>query len=118
VSFLTVFDAPAMVFLSVQRNRSTTPLQSLAQWNSDFVMRRAAALARLVAWDELELDARLQLLYQRALGRDITENELSTAREALGELMAAHPADGEGRLAAWRDLAHAVLMSNEFLYLD
>jgi hypothetical protein len=118
LSFLSVFDAPSIVFLSTQRNRSTTPLQSLAQWNSEFVLQRANELATIVAQDQLDLDERLQRLYERALGRRATTAELVLGREALGELMAAHTADAAGRLAAWRDLAQAVLMSNEFLYLD
>ncbi|MFM7843219.1 MAG: DUF1553 domain-containing protein, partial [Planctomycetota bacterium] len=118
LSFLSVFDAPSIVFLSTQRNRSTTPLQSLAQWNSEFVLQRAASLAPLVAQDDLELDERLQLLYERALGRHATADELRLGRDGLGELMAAHSSDAAGRLAAWRDLAQVLLMSNEFLYLD
>ena len=116
LSFLSVFDAPSIVFLSTQRTRSTTPLQSLAQWNSEFVVRRATALAHVVYEESTQDEERVQRLYRRAFGRPATTQEVATARTALAELIAARSGDSDANVAAWRDMAQAILMSSEFLY--
>src|SRR5262249_6963113 len=46
VTFLQLFDAPAMVTTCGKRSPSTVPLQSLALLNSEFVRARARGLAR------------------------------------------------------------------------
>ncbi|MFO0819284.1 MAG: PSD1 and planctomycete cytochrome C domain-containing protein [Pirellulales bacterium] len=117
VSFLNVFDSPSIVFLSTQRNRSTTPLQSLTLWNSPFVLRRAAALATRVQ-QEASTDAeRLNLLWQVAYGRPMTTEEQAAAK-FLDDQSRSHAPASEARSKAWIDLAQAVLMSNAFLYLE
>lgn len=48
-TFLELFDAPPIMFNNCRRLESTVPLQTLAVLNSDFIRRRAAALADRVA---------------------------------------------------------------------
>ena len=56
-------------------------------------------------------DTRLATLYLQVLNRPISAEETSAAREFLSAANAtADPA------AAWRQLAHALLASNEFLF--
>ncbi|MFO0904485.1 MAG: PSD1 and planctomycete cytochrome C domain-containing protein [Pirellulales bacterium] len=116
LSLLSVFDAPSIVFLSTQRSRSTTPLQSLAQWNSEFVVNRASALAQRSARVSDVPELRVDVLYQLVFGRRPTSLERRDALAALHQLQEAAEGAPDAELRAWRDLAQALFMSNEYLY--
>jgi hypothetical protein len=130
VSLLTLFDAPSIVFHSAQRPRSATPLQALALWNSPFAIRRAESAASLSGQPGFgDTDRqRLDTLYSRILARRPTDHERSQAIEFLAAQTAALRGDAADtpipsgtagpRERAWRDLAQALLASNEFLYLE
>ena len=57
-------------------------------------------------------DARVQRLFQLLFARPATADEVGLARRLLARLGQA------GTEAAWRDLAHVLLCSNELIYLD
>lgn len=130
VSLLTLFDAPSIVFHSAQRPRSATPLQALALWNSPFAIRRAESAASLSGQPGFgDTDRqRLDTLYSRILARRPTDHERSQAIEFLAAQTAALRGDAADtpipsgtagpHERAWRDLAQALLASNEFLYLE
>ncbi len=96
-----VFDRPDTNASCPQRNKSTTPTQSLTLLNSEFSATIASSLAQRVGADPDPV-ARLHLLL---FARLPTADERSIARELL---------EGGG-LA---DLALALLNSNEAIYLD
>ena len=54
-------------------------------------------------------DARVQYAYQVLFGRAATVEELAVARQVLGST----PDE-----ASWADLAHVLLCSNEFVFVD
>ena len=56
--------------------------------------------------------ARVQRLLRLTFGRPAAAEEVAIARRVL-----ANPGKG-GPHAAWRDLAHVLLCSNEFVYID
>ncbi|MFM7071449.1 MAG: DUF1553 domain-containing protein [Planctomycetota bacterium] len=136
VSLLTLFDAPSIVFHSTQRPRSATPLQSLALWNSPFAIRRAESAASTAArdiatapknkGDGIVATRKLDNLYARVLGRAPAEQERQqalafVASQAIalgGGAGESSNKQEEARERAWRDLAQALMASNEFLYLE
>ena len=89
-----------------QRPASATALQALQLMNSPLVMAQADAMATSLAQGSPE--ERIRAIWRHALLRDPAPEEQAAARTFLG---AADPAD-------WSRLCHAVICTNEFLYLD
>jgi hypothetical protein len=119
---LDAFDQPDRILGTGERNVTTSPTQSLLMINGDWVLARATALARRL---EREIagadDSRVRLACRLVYGRDPSAMELDRAtrfvlarREAARSARAAEE-QGDPALA---DLAHVLLNSNEFLYVD
>lgn len=118
VSFLNVFDAPSIVFNSVQRPVSTMPLQSLALLNSEFVLDRARNLAARLEKSTPDEAARIRLAYLTAWGREPSEGEVTKARAFLDEQQSEYGDAGDARKRARIDFCQMLLASNEFLYVE
>jgi hypothetical protein len=118
VSFLAVFDAPTIVFNSVQRPISTMPLQALALFNSEFVLERAASFAARLQRDHADETARMQAAYLMAWGRDPDTNELKTAGQFLESQATEYQMQPDTCKRAWVDFCQMLLASNEFLYVE
>jgi hypothetical protein len=105
-----------------QRPQTLTPQQALYALNSPFVLAQSAALAarsaeRVAAGEESpppDETRRIERLYREALGRSPAADE---AADALAYVRSATGAGAEPS-AAWAQLAQALLMSNEFMFLD
>ena len=118
LTFLTTFDAPRMELDCPERYCSTIPQQSLAMLNNPFVTSQAEMLAARIA-AEAPADARgaAGWAFERVLGRAPEQGELDVLTEYLeGELKSA--ADPAARKLAFFQLAHTLLNTNEFLYVD
>ncbi|MFN0198335.1 MAG: PSD1 and planctomycete cytochrome C domain-containing protein [Planctomycetaceae bacterium] len=116
-SFATLFDAANPDASEERRNVSTVAPQSLFLLNHEFTLTQARQLAerliREVPGDSPESEmARIQLTYQLLFARPATEEELAIARLIVSQ--GATPGDTTG----WTDLAHVLLCSNEFVYID
>ena len=112
-NFATLFDAANPDAAVEKRDVSTVAPQALFLLNHDFVLARAKHLADRATRDEPRDDvARIQRLFRLAFARAASEDEVKVARTLL-----AAPRKGGADLA-WRDLAHVLLLSNEFIYLD
>ena len=118
VSMLQVFDAPAIVFNSLRRPRTAMPLQSLTLMNSEFVRARAHGFARRLEHVMKDDSGKINLAFELAYARRPTIDEhqgtmafLESQKRLYGENLKPGP-------KAWVDLCQALLMSNEFLYLD
>jgi hypothetical protein len=118
VSFLTVFDAPTIVFNSVQRPVSTMPLQALALLNSDFVLERSKSFAARLEREAGDEATRLRLAYLTAWGREPREVHLQIARQFLETQATEYQDDPNPRSRAWIDFCQMLLASNEFLYVE
>ena len=118
VSFLTVFDAPSIVFNSVQRPVSTMPLQALALLNSDFVLERAKRFAVRLEREAGDETARLRRAYEIAWGRAADDKDLESGRAFLESQSNEYPADSNPRVRAWIDFCQMLLASSEFLYVE
>lgn len=99
--WLTSFDAPDGCRVVGRRERSVTARQALTLWNSPLVLAAAERLAK-------EVDT-IAGVYQRALQRDPTPEEIRRATSFL------HEHTGE---AGWVDFCQVVLCLDEFVFLD
>jgi len=109
-NFATLFDAANPDASVEKRSVSTVAPQSLFLLNHKFALDQAKQLAerlvRDVPNDTPDVDiARIQRAYRLLFSRRATEEELAIARQLV-----AH--------STWDDLAHVLLCSNEFLYVD
>ncbi len=109
--FGPLFDGPNCGTIVEQRSQSTVAPQALFLLNDPFAMNLAAALAQRVAQDVPSLSdlARIDRVYQIAVGRPPTVTEIEIALELLGK-----QPDAE----AWSRYCQVVLCTNEFIYVD
>lgn len=112
-TFLGLFDAPAMVFTCTRRPSTTMPLQSLAQLNSAFCVRRGLDMARTLEAACPDPARRLDAAFLRSHGRRPTAEEVAASQAFL-----AAQAPVRGDQGAWADLCQSLLASNGFLYLE
>jgi hypothetical protein len=126
-----VFDFTLPATFAGMRSQTVVPTQALFLLNDPSMKARAADLARLVTTGNPDRAARLEALWLRCLGRPISAAEAAdatafldavlldavTAATAPGEPAAARdPAERSATDgAAWAELCHALLASNEFL---
>ena len=104
-SMLDTFDCPDPSAMTPKRAVTTTPLQSLALLNNQFVLLLASAGANRVALEEGDqLDAQIQRVIELSYNRPATAEDLELARAFVGE---------HGLTAYCR----VVFNSNEFLYV-
>jgi hypothetical protein len=111
-NFATLFDAANPDAAVERRDVSTVAPQALFLLNNDFTQAQARHLAERVSRDEPnDDDARFQRLFRVVVARRATDDERRLARQ----LLIANP---QNTTAAWLDLAHVLLCSNELVYLD
>ncbi|MDZ4406004.1 PSD1 and planctomycete cytochrome C domain-containing protein [Prosthecobacter sp.] len=101
-----VFDFTQPAQIAGKRAETAVPTQALFLLNSDMLRTRATELANDLTRTETNTGARLETLWLRALGRPITSAE----RDDAVQFLETAPAK-----AAWIELSHALLSSNEFL---
>jgi hypothetical protein len=116
---LEVFDAPSIVSTCPRRDTTTVPLQSLKLLNSDFVRRRATALAKRIQ-DEAGEDstARIQRAFFVVCGRAPTATELRESAAFLEQQATRYHAPNPSPALPWVDFCQALLSSNAFLYVN
>ncbi len=118
-SVMAMFDAPSGIASCSRRSVSTVALQPLFMLNSQFMAKRAAALADVVshiAGDNV--DRQIEVAFERTLSRKPDQQELNMARRIL-QTDPNEPANDENEIAS-RQLTrfcHALLNLNEFVYI-
>ena len=139
-----LFDYTDASVLMGDRETTTVPTQALFIMNSDLLEKGAQSLAERLLRETDDEPTRVRTLYLRAVGREATDEEIADARESLEHLMTllarnSAPACSDDshdeqhdetdepdqdtapasnlELAAWQVLCHALLASNEFVYL-
>jgi hypothetical protein len=119
VTFLQLFDAPAMVNTCGKRSPSTAPLQSLALLNSVFARGRAKGFAGRLAHEAGDDDAkRLTLAFRLACGRPPLPDERATCEKFLAAQRSVYASHKDAGERAWADLCQVLLASNAFLYVE
>lgn len=115
------FDAPLGFESAAERTTTTTAVQSLQLINGPWVTKRAQAMARRVLGKDQEFTKfHVRRAYRFAFGREPEKSELEDVISFVNELQAQLSQDGQIErpvLSAVSDLCHALLTSNEFLYL-
>ncbi len=102
-----LFDFPDAKRHGDHREVTTTPLQQLYLLNAPLLMDQAAALVKqLTRAGPLEDEVMIRTLFRRILLRAPSDREIQLARHLAGERR------------QWQLLAHALLASDEFLFLD
>lgn len=122
-SVMEMFDAPDGIASCSRRAVSTVALQPLFMLNSQFMSRRATALAKTVASAASDsIDGKITLAFQRTLCRPPDVEELQLAREILLDRPDAASAQNTQETIDAADrqlmqLCHALLNLNEFVYV-
>ncbi|MCB1206618.1 MAG: PSD1 domain-containing protein [Verrucomicrobiae bacterium] len=110
VTSMLVFDWPEHLVSIGARPVTTVAPQSLYLMNSPQVREYAAALAKRSGGD-------IGALYRHALSRPASEQERLAARSFLQSQSARYEGRADATQLALTDYCHALLGSNEFLYL-
>ena len=130
VTMLEVFDAPQLSPNCTERAESTVAPQALHMMNGEAVLQHARFLAgRLIERYPRDSSKQIDVLYEQVLSRPPTEQENVHARDDLVEL-ASHwethlentryngPRPAAAQWMALGSVAHALLNSPEFVYID
>jgi hypothetical protein len=95
------------------RAQTTVPQQALFALNSDFILEQAKCLSALDDVRAATTDAeRIAALFRHAYARQPTENELAAALTWVQS----QPQKADEK--TWSRLAHVLLASNEFVFVD
>ena len=107
----STFDAADPSACTVKRPETMVPQQTLYALNSEFIQNRAKALISRPEFKNAESDdERVRRLYQLVYSRMPASDE---RKAAIAYLSKAGNAE-----AAWAQIAHALLASNEFHFVD
>ena len=129
VTLLEVFDFPPMSPNCTERSHSTVPTQALELRNSALVLEHARYLAARLLDEFPDSPSRVEAAYVGTLSRKPTPREMDGALAMLERLTSKWEAhlrseratEPYAMTAVWRalgDLAHALLISAEFSYVD
>ena len=129
LAVLDTFDAPRMDPNCTQRSSSTVATQALMLMNGDFTRQHAQFLARRLRRITDEPARQIDWAWRIVFSRSPTTAELQSAAgfhrqqqavfaEQIGALPAKKRAGRDAELEALTSLCHALLSSNEFLYVD
>lgn len=114
---LAIFDAANPDLVSGRRPQTTVPTQALYLLNSDFMHEQSAVLGKM-ALDAAEAPgAEVDYLYQTLLGRAPNPVESQRALGLIADLSGGSE-DPAHLQEACGHLAHVLMASTEFLYLD
>ena len=119
----TLFDGADPTSIVDQRAETLVAPQSLWLMNDDFVLERAIDLATRVQREAASEDARIDRLFELLFARAPDERERTVARGLLARARAAASSGDGGAMpnsagTAWEELAHVLIQSNEFFFLD
>jgi hypothetical protein len=110
-AFFRTFDFATPDSHTPQRFTTTVPQQALFLMNSPFVIEQTAALVKRPEIDSAEQPGeRIKRMYSLLLGREPTSEEA-----ALGEQFVTA---GDNTEVNWQRYAQALMVSNEFVFID
>lgn len=111
---LSAFNLPDFTTSVAKRESQTRPDQALYLYNNPFVIEQARTFANLILSQSTDPDSRIKLVWQRAYQRQPTTTEIAEAKAFLK----ASQTELATKALAWQSLCQAVLISNEFRYID
>jgi hypothetical protein len=101
------FDFPSPDASSPGRPETTVPQQALFALNAEFVQDCSRILAERTGRENATVDSQVKWLFRLALSRSPDASEAASLREIL-----------EAKELSLEEVAQALLMSNEFLFVD
>lgn len=116
-SFSSTFDGANPNSCTAKRPDTNVPQQTLFALNSDFIQDRAGKLATLALAEAGDDQRRVRWLYQHTLSREPDASELGIAVGFI-KSNTGDSSDQESHAATWNQLAHALLATNEFVFID
>ncbi|HEV7221997.1 MAG TPA: PSD1 and planctomycete cytochrome C domain-containing protein, partial [Pirellulales bacterium] len=120
--YLAIFDGPDASASTPLRLTSTTPLQSLYLLNDPFVHQQAERIAARFCEERSDDAGRVERAYQLLLARSPAPEEVSTAgmflQAAKAKLEQAKAPPEQVASLAWQSYVRAMLLLNEFVYID
>jgi mono/diheme cytochrome c family protein len=117
-NLMSTFDTANPNACTARRPETTVPQQTLFALNSDFIQDRAAKLATLTQQTgQPNEDQRIIDMVRRVLCRTPDNDEIQQARKFLADAIT-DPSTANNPERPWTLLAHALLASNEFTFLD
>jgi hypothetical protein len=111
---LAAFDLPEFTVVTGRRDISTIPGQALHLYNSPFVVEQAERFARRVNAEASDSATRIAVAWRHAYSRAPRDDE----RTAAAEFIVTATAEPGSVDRAWFSLCQALLISNEFRYID
>ena len=114
---LLAFDMPIPFSTFGRRNISNVPAQALVLMNDPFVVAEASRWSQQVQ-SIASVEERLRHMYLTAFARTPTPEEARAAKEFIGRESELLGANNHDDASIWADLAHALINSKEFLYVD
>jgi len=122
LEILSTFDFPHPSEITGARASTTVATQALFLMNAPFVKYQANKLAERLAKDQTDDErARVNRLYLLTVGRPAEADEIKTALTFLDQCtkdLTRNFGRNKARRAAWAQLCHAVLGSNNFLFRE
>ena len=122
---MTTFDLSDTTNPCGQRDATTVPMQSLTLLNNPFVHEQSKLLAQSANAQSKDSREQIQILwssiYKRSASRAeirLAENHLKEQRSLLAKDQREVNDASMRRVEALSSLAHVLLNSNEFLYVD
>ncbi len=113
-NLMSTFDTANPNACTAKRPETTVPQQTLFALNSDFIQDRAQQIAELSRKTSPSTrEDRIVIMFRQILGRDPTITDFDKADRFIADAVDA--ADLEKK---WCQLAHVLLASNEFMFLD
>ena len=109
-----VFDFANPDVSIARRVETTIPQQALFMLNSPFVIEQSRHVAARSQQEDLSNQQRVERLFQIVYGRTAHADEIQFGTQFVDQ--AAKQTDP--KLSPWEKLAQALLMSNEFVYVD
>ena len=116
---LKMHDFPDPGAHSPHRKPTTTPVQQLFAMNSPFLFRQADRLAgQISATGQQPVPSAIHTAYRALFQRTPTVDELALGERFLAGGKSADTADTAAINSRWSQYLHALLASNEFLFVD
>ncbi len=125
--FLSTFNKPNPKIPTGNRDVTNVPAQALTMLNDPFVAGQAEFWARrLIASSHESPEERLTAMFQSALGRDPQPQELARWTQAVHDFSTLYQDGAKDNqasenvmqsVAVWKDAAHAIFNTTEFIYV-
>ncbi len=125
--FLETFNKPIPKMPTGRRDVTNVPNQALTMLNDPFVAGQAEFWARqLISKSHDSPEQRLTVMFRYALGREPESAELTRWTQAVRDFNSLHQNGSDGSrssedllqsVAVWKDTAHALFNTTEFIYV-